>query len=165
MQELTQDRLKNLLSYDHDTGIFSWAIDRNGGAYKNDTAGGLSKIGYITIRVDGIRYPAHRLAWLYTYGEWPERQIDHINHIRDDNRISNLRSATHSENGKNQSMCSNNTSGATGVRRMTGSDRWVSRICVDGEPMHLGCFGSFDEACESRKEAEIKYGFHENHGK
>ena len=164
MQELTQARLKELLHYNPDTGIFTWMADRNGGARKGDIAGTLHKHGYIVIRIDGTKRPAHRLAWLYIYGKLPECQIDHINHIRDFNASSNLREATHHENGKNQSMQSNNTSGATGVRPMAGSDRWISRITVNGMEMHLGCFGSFDEACESRKEAEIKYGFHGNHG-
>jgi hypothetical protein len=98
MTELTQERLKELLHYDPETGIFTNLTQRGGHAKKGAVAGTKNSIGYVCIRIDYDQYRAHRLAWLYVYGEFPEKFIDHMNEIRDDNRIINLRLATHQEN-------------------------------------------------------------------
>lgn len=115
-------------------------------------------------RVDVTSYKAHRLAWLYIYGEWPSDQIDHINHIRTDNRIKNLRDASSYENSKNQSIPKNNTSGVLGVGWNKLGRKWRSNISVNGKRLHLGCFDYFIVACAVRKEAELEYEYHENHG-
>lgn len=162
---ITQERLKEVLDYDLASGLLTWKDPPKCMRYlKGQVAGSLHKnTGYINIMVDKKPYPAHRLAWLYMYRTLPD-QIDHINHIRSDNRLNNLRSANSSINGKNQSKSINNTSGVTGVSWYTKSKRWVSKIMVDGERIYLGSFVNFHEAVNARKNAEALYGFHENHG-
>lgn len=94
----------------------------------------------------------------------PGEEIDHINHVRDDNRAVNLEKKRHSGNGKNKSKAVNNTSGATGVYWLKRHNRWRAAIRVDDVLKHLGNFDTFDEALRARKQAEAKYGFHKNHG-
>jgi len=161
---LTQEKLKLLLDYDQETGLFLWGVTLGCRAKKGNRAGGLDRCGYIEIGINGRQYKAHRLAWLYVYGVWPEF-IDHINHVRDDNRIINLRSVSRQENSKNRKINHNNTSGVCGVYRYKSSMKWVSLICVDTKLVNLGYFNDFFEACCVRKSAEIKHGYHENHGK
>jgi len=99
------------------------------------------------------------------HDEWPQDEIDHINGIRTDNRLVNLRSVTHRENQKNIKRSTCNTSGRVGVRWEGHRSKWRSAIKVDGREKHLGSFDSFAEASAARKAAEIKYGFHKNHGR
>ena len=160
---LTQERLKELLHYDPEAGLFTWLVSSGNGVKVGDIAGSFSH-GYIQIRVKGKLHQAHRLVWLYMSGVWPKDQIDHINHIRDDNRIVNLREATHRENGRNRSMKSNNKSGVTGVHRYEQRKKWVAQIKVDDKLIYLGCFTDKFEAVCARKSAENKFGFHPNHG-
>jgi len=161
---LTHQELKELLHYDPETGVFTRII-RSGSRVKiGDTAGGLDKYGYIIISVGGKSYKSHRLAWLYITEKWPKDQIDHINHIRNDNRFKNLREVTHQENHKNQSMQKNNTSGCTGVYYYKPTNKWVVRIKVDGKNKNLGYYESFNDAVEVRKKAEVELDFHNNHG-
>jgi len=91
--------------------------------------------------------------------------VDHINHIRDDNRWENLRLVSASGNSRNRGMSSRNTSGVTGVTWSRSKSRWVAQIKVDKENKTLGVFTDFSEAVNARKNAEVLYGFHENHGK
>ena len=102
-QELTAERLREVLAYDPDTGVFTWKARTSPFSRVNvgDVAGNLRRDGYIEICVDGRKHQSHRLAWLYVYGEWPADQIDHINGIRTDNRIANLREANNAENHHN----------------------------------------------------------------
>lgn len=95
----------------------------------------------------------------------PDEQIDHINHVRTDNRIVNLRKASNTENSRNASIGSNNTSGALGVWFEKRRNAWVAEIKVDRRKIHIGQFDAFEDAVAARKAAEVKYGFHENHGK
>jgi hypothetical protein len=113
--------LRKLLSYDAKTGIFYWKEGRRGRVRKGDVAGTKNKQGYVCIFVDRKNYLAHRLAWLYMYGEEPPAIIDHINGVRDDNRISNLREATHALN-MHWASKPNKDSGYYGVRK--DGDRW-----------------------------------------
>ncbi|MCK9994454.1 MAG: hypothetical protein Dbin4_02974, partial [Alphaproteobacteria bacterium] len=101
MAELTQSRLKELLHYDPDTGVFTRRVQTSSNARVGDVAGCLHPEGYRHIQIDGKRYAAHRLAWLYMTGEWPTNQLDHLNGVRDDNRWGNLREATHGQNQQN----------------------------------------------------------------
>ena len=115
-------RLRELLSYDAKTGIFYWKVGRRGTVRKGDVAGTRNKDGYVCIFVDRKNYLAHRLAWLYMYGEEPPAILDHKNGIKDDNRISNLREATNSLN-IHWAKKPDKNSGYYGVRR--SGDRWV----------------------------------------
>jgi len=161
---LNQSELKELISYDSDSGVFTWKVRRGGSANSGAIAGKLSSHGYIDIQVNKKLYKAHRLAWLYVHGEWPSDHMDHINHVRDDNRIVNLRIVTRCENHKNKSLYSSNTSGVAGVHMHKQTGKWQATIRVSGRSRYLGLFNDFDAACLSRKAAELEYGFHKNHG-
>ncbi|HAS0888998.1 TPA: HNH endonuclease, partial [Enterobacter cloacae subsp. cloacae] len=99
---LTQNRLKEVLRYDPLTGVFYWLNPTAYCMHPGDVAGFVDYTGYAYIKVDRVKYSAHRLAWLYVHGSMPEEQIDHVNNNRSDNRISNLRLASRSQNMMNQ---------------------------------------------------------------
>lgn len=162
-ENLSQKRLKKLLIYDPITGIFRWKVDRVHAVKKGDVAGYMN-MGYRIIEVCRKPYKAHRLAFLYMEGEIPV-EVDHINHIRHDNKWKNLRPATSLINGRNASLSRRNKSGYTGVSYVKGRDRWSASIHVDGKLKFLGRFKDIDDAITVRKAANIKYGYHENHGK
>ena len=159
MKKLTQERLKELLHYDPITGMFTWikplAIRVNAG----DTAGYKCPRGYIMMGVGGVYHRAHRLAWLYMYGYLPELSIDHINRVKGDNRISNLREASRQCNMRNSDISSKNTSGITGVSWHATNKRWQARITVNDKRMHLKTCKSIADAALARWDAEVKYGF------
>lgn len=162
MAKLTQERLKELLHYDPDTGIFTWEVDRNNQIEAGNKAGTINNRGYQTIGIDGKVYKASRLAWLYIYGYFPENDIDHINRIRDDNRIENLRHVSRQCNMRNSKIYNNNTSGVTGVIwEMTtlNSGKWRAYIQPDKKLIHLGYFDDLIDAATARWEAEKKYNF------
>ena len=160
---ITQKRLKEVLHYNPDTGLFTWIAHRQG-VKVGSSAGNTTVQGYRIIGIDGKRYMAHRAAWLYMTGSWPKNQIDHINHIRDDNRIINLREVTHKENKRNQPINKNNTSGVTGVYWNKPLQMWHPKIMVNSKSINLGTFIDKFEAICARKSANNKYGFHPNHG-
>lgn len=153
---LTQERLKELLDYDPLTGIFSWRVTtNNNGAKVGDIAGCDTGEGYLSIQVDGRLYLAHRLAWLYAYGDWPPTDIDHKNRVRASNQISNLRAVTRGENLQNSSLRSDNTSGVKGVHWAKERGKWAAAIQLNGRSVPLGRFDNIFEAVCARKTAEI----------
>lgn len=123
---LTKERLQELLIYNTVTGIFTWKVNRRGTAKAGTVAGRPNNKGYIDISIDGKRYKAHRLAWLYITGSWPENQIDHINRIRDDNRLANLRDVTQSENLRNCGVSKSTASGIKNVYK-SGNGWWSAK--------------------------------------
>ena len=159
---MLQSYLKEILSYDKKTGIFRWKIDRSK-VKANSVAGCVGTGGYIQIKVNYKLYKAHRLAWLYVHGEFPKEQIDHINHNRKDNRLSNLRVVSNVENHRNIRMLKNNTSGVSGVYWSDTMKKWHARIRVYGKQKNLGFFSDLDEAKKAREVAKAKYKFHPNH--
>lgn len=106
--------------------------------------------------IDSRTYYAHRLAWLYVHWCWPAEQLDHINGVRSDYRIANLREATHAQNHQNQGVRKNNTSGATGVYWDAELGKWYARIMVEGKSLHLGTFAEKSKAIEARADAKAK---------
>lgn len=141
---LTAEMVRSLLHYDPITGLFARRVKTNNAVLIGVRAG--SKVnGYIFIKIFGIRYAAHRLAWLLVYGIWPIGRIDHINRIGSDNRIANLREATASQNTANSACRSDNDSGLKGVALHT-SGRWRARCRVNGVAHHLGMFDTKEEA-------------------
>ena len=164
MKTITQIELQSIINYNENTGLFIWSVDRSKGTKAGALAGTLVK-GYILISIKKKKYSAHRLAWLYMYGEFPKDQLDHINHDRADNRIDNLREVSNHDNRKNMGLDSRNTSGTTGVFWRKDRNRWSARIGVDGEFLSLGSFVKYSDAVDARKNAEALYGFHLNHGK
>ena len=135
--DITVDEAKELLNYNPLTGVFSWALSRRG-CRKGDQAGYCDGKGYRQICLKRHKHIAeHRLAWFMVYGKWPRSCIDHINGVRDDNRIENLREATVAENGQNLAR-KNNKTGYSGVRYHSRSGTWVARITVNRREIYLG---------------------------
>jgi hypothetical protein len=149
-KQLTAERLRELLHYDPETGIFTRKISITlSKQFKaGDVAGGIDKsLGYIVISVENARYRAHRLAWFYVYGVWPVHGVDHINGIRNDNRLSNLREANKSQNGQNVHKCrSSSSSGVLGVTQIKKTGRWQATITIDGKVKYLGRFLTSEDA-------------------
>lgn len=141
---LTQARLKSLLNYNPETGVFTWLVRRGPSALAGAVAGNINQAsstmggGYRKIGVDGADYYAHRLAFLYIDGEMPKAKIDHKDRNRDNNRFDNLRSATVSQNAANCEKQSNNTSGFKGVSWNKNAGKWVASIQCQGVYKYLG---------------------------
>jgi len=162
---LTQAKLKEVLHYDPETGDFTWQVSTANCIKVGALAGSKDSYGYHKIAIKGKTYKAHRLAWLYTHGEFPEDAIDHINGVRDDNRIVNLRAVTIQENQRNQKKFVHNTSGTTGVHWHKRHGRWQARVFAGGKRIHLGSFVDLDLAIEARQKADKLHNFHPNHGR
>ncbi len=144
--KVSADRLRLLLSYEPSTGQFRWNESR-GRVASGDRAGSRGRIGYELIRIDGRAYLSHRLAWLYVHGQWPEcDELDHINGVRSDNRISNLRLATFSQNRANSRTHTDNASGFKGVSLDRRRGKWQAQICCDYKKKHLGYFSTREDA-------------------
>lgn len=165
---ITLQRLKEVLSFNPDTGEFLWKMRTAHRIKIGDIAGYIAnrgiKLQYVEIRIDNKLYLGHRLAWLYHYGDWPEKHIDHIDHNGLNNKISNLRDVSCRENSMNHRLHKNNSSGVNGVYWNTRLNKWVVEIILNRKKKYLGCFDDLSEAAEARKVADIEYGFHENHG-
>lgn len=145
--------MKDYLSYNPDTGIFTWLVDRTTQTRAGDVAGSVKHDGYIAIGLHRKHYKAHRLAWLFTYGVWPTHQIDHINGNKSDNRITNLREATAAENHQNRKKPRTNTSGYIGVYKDV-SGKWAARIRINPNRIFLGLFDTPEKAAEAYKNAK-----------
>jgi hypothetical protein len=165
----SQQDLRALLVYDPDEGHLYWQ-PRDGNASFNARDAWTKamctpmKMGYLCGRIGGKTYYTHRIIWKFVYGEEPEF-VDHINHRRDDNRLVNLRKVTRTENNRNVSKGSRNTSGHVGVIWDKDRGLWIATIKVNGRNHHLGRFAEISEAIAARWEGERKYGFHPNHGR
>lgn len=162
------NRMKELLDYNPDTGVFTWKVNRANIIKAGDTAGGVitfphNNKSYAHIRMDGVLYKAHRLAWLYVYGDLSDDdQIDHINNDSTDNRICNLRIVTGQENVMNKRKYKNNKSGHTGVYKL--GNRWRAIIGYEGKRLHIGMYDTIEDAVVARKEKQKELGFTELHG-
>lgn len=147
---LTQARLKELLTYDRDTGEFRWKIDCRG-VKSGDIAGCANDRGYIQVQLDGKKYAAHRLAFLYMEGAFPPAAVDHINGVPGDNRWCNLRPATLSQNQANAKMRKNNTTGVKGV--CIAGRKFCAQIQAEGKRVYLGTFDTIAEASAAYERA------------
>lgn len=173
MRYLQQKEVRSLLDYDPKNGQFLWKprqpTHRGASVFNSRRAGkaaGTTRGGYLMICIFGVWYRAHRIAWVYMHGEIDNRlQIDHINGVRDDNRICNLRVVTAKENGKNQKRPTTNTSGVIGVSWSKHRKKWLAQIKIEGKAINLGGFDRKEDAVRRRMESEKEYGFHENHGR
>jgi hypothetical protein len=148
MAELTQERLKSVLDYDQNTGIFTRKIRTAQSVRVGDIAGYIRKDGYVFIGVNNTQYLAHRLAILYVFGYLPKNDTDHINGDRSDNRICNLRCATRSENLQNikKQRVDNKSTGLLGAYFNKHNKRYYSRIALNGIDKFLGNFNTAEEA-------------------
>jgi hypothetical protein len=159
---LTADRLRSVLDYDRETGCFSWRVTGRGIARLGAKAGAFSDAGggrkYIKIRIDGRLYFAHRLAWFWVHGSWPEREIDHADSDGTNNRIGNLRLASSSQNKWNARVRRDNTSGFKGAVKDWGGG-WAAQIAVCGVYRRISGFGSAAEAAAAYDElARVAFG-------
>lgn len=152
--------------FEYKDGKLYWKVNK-GTAKVGEEAGYINEdTGYIDVGFDYKRYQAHRIIWEMHYGPIPEgMEIDHIWHNKLDNRIENLRLVTPIENSRNKSKNKNNISGVTGVSWNKRDNKWNVYIGVNGKNKYLGSFSDFNQAVDIRKQAELKYQFHENHGK
>jgi len=146
MPKLTQSKLREVLSYDPETGVFLWLVAPNRRFRVGTRAGGIYRVGYRYINLFRRAYLEHRLVWLYVHGEWPVSDIDHINRDPLDNRLANLRVATRSENNANTGLRRNNTSGFKGVSFHKKAGRWQARMTVNGRGRSLGLYATPEAA-------------------
>lgn len=144
--DLTADDLRSLVSYDPDTGRFVWLKAAARRVKVGDVVGSRHHKGYLRARVATREYLQHRLAWLYVYGEWPRNELDHINGVKDDNRIANLREATTAQNQHNLAKPKNNTSGYIGVTWNARKNAWQAQIGAAGKRKHLGYYAATEDA-------------------
>jgi hypothetical protein len=153
---ITQAELKEIVSYDQESGLFYWKVARQNNRIKaGSVAGCVDSKGYIVMTLKGRQYKAHRLAWLYIMGMWPKELIDHIDMNRSNNKWSNLREATHSQNKANIKKFSNNTSGVKCVTRYKG--KWKVAIMVNGKNVNLGSYDDLEDAKLRYKIAANEY--------
>ena len=158
MGYVTRKYLMSMLYYNPNMGIFNRLVTK-GGRLPGTIAGYLSPDGYVRIKIKEKTYLAHRLAWLYMEGYWPENMIDHINRIRDDNRRCNLREVSRSCNLRNCDVGKNNKSGITGVYWEPIRRKWRAQVGINGKKLLLGQFNNKIDAVKARYLAEVEYKF------
>lgn len=170
---ITPETLRELIDYDPLTGELTWkrrdvsyfanrqSWKRWNNRFAGEPAMRAFDRGYRKGGVNSVQLSAHRVAWAIHYGKWPSMQIDHINGIRTDNRIENLRDVSQRENGLNTKLNSANTSGVMGVTWCKARQKWQAQIAC----IMIGRFETFEEAVAARKAAEREQGYHPNHGR
>lgn len=145
MNALTLEQVRELLDYDPNTGLLTWRKTRTGTARSGTVAGTPNLHGYVVVRIYKRHYQAHRLAWLLSTGAWPTQMIDHIDGIRTNNRISNLRDVSRTTNLENRHRAqANSRSGLLGVCQYGNS--WAANIRVKGKQLYLGRFDTPEAA-------------------
>lgn len=159
ISELTQERLKEVLHYDPETGVFRRKLITNPNQKVGQGVGSYDK-GYLRIMVDKKMYLAHRLAWLYMTGSWPKDQIDHINRIPSDNSFKNLREVNNAINQHNASVRKDNKTGSTGVYWCKRDKKWIAAIQSFKQRKRLGYFDDFESAVEAYRVAKNIYHTH-----
>lgn len=156
---LTHARLTELLSYNPETGQFVWRVSRRPSHKAGDLAGSVSGAGYLLIGVEGFQYRAHRLAFFYMTGRWPQELIDHVNHDRKDNRFLNLREATRVQNNHNTIVKRGDAKHTSfrGVEWHKRDQKWFSRITVNKKRIMLGYFKTAEAAYDAYLTAKRKH--------
>jgi len=147
--------MQNKLRYDSNTGEFFWLV-KTARSVPGQKAGWLNDSGYRLISVNGKKYRAHHLAWFFTHGVWPVDQLDHINGVRDDNRIDNLREATDAQNRQNMAKRVDNKSGHIGVYWAEWAGKWRAEIKAGGIRRRLGYFDSINDAITAYMNAKAQ---------
>lgn len=158
--ELDQSKLKSVLDYDQESGVFVWKIGPNRSIKAGTVAGRIDRLGYTRVQINGKSYLSHRLAWLFVFGEMPSMHIDHTDGNPRNNAISNLRLATSVQNMQNtRKPYAHARSGLLGAAWNNSKQKWSSAITVGGKRKHLGTFKTKEEA--HAKYIEAKRIYHE----
>ena len=158
---ITQEKVRSLLYLNDSTGEFFWAAARSNRHPKDAKAGSVTSQGYVRINLLKRPVLAHRLAWLYVYGKWPDGELDHINGDPADNRICNLREVSHAKNMQNIHKKSNTVSGIKGVSLFRGL-QWKAQITHQYKATHLGYFATKEEAALAYAKAATVMHTHNN---
>ena len=132
------ERILEVLDYNPENGKLTWLVSTSKRIRVGDSAGSFRPSGYIDIKIDGILYKAHRIIWLWMTGEWPKHQIDHVDGTKTNNRWSNLREATQSQNQQNAKRRSDNKSGFKGVHWNKRAGKWHAKIKISGKVNVMG---------------------------
>lgn len=169
---ITKKELDQIMAYNPETGIFTWLVEKN--SYRGKTkigapVGHKQQNGYVMTRINGVPYLLHRLAFIAMGQEIDGMEVDHINHLRDDNRWENMRAVSARQNKKNGTLRSDNTSGHVGVFWCKSNKAWVARIFMTKENgkrycKSLGYYKNKEDAVAARESANAAHGFHANHG-
>ncbi len=157
MGTLTAERLRYLLDYHPESGIFRWKGGRNGATFGSRAGTRVQPRGYRRIRIENAYYPEHRLVWLYVYGRWPVKTIDHRNGDPADNRLENLREATAQENSSNTRKTIPNQWGFRGVKKRCGRPGFTAMIRHQGHRYYIGVFATPEAAHAAYVEADRKF--------
>jgi hypothetical protein len=154
--DLTAARLRDIIKYDPETGAFTWLVSIGHRCKPGQSAGHIGNVGgYLLIGIERKTYTAHRLAWLYVHGEWPKQHIDHINGVRLDNRIANLRDVPNSINCQNRhTAMPSSTHGYLGATYNKRVGVWAATITANGKTYSLGCHKSGEAAHQAYLEAK-----------
>lgn len=157
VNKLDIDLLRSVLHYDAETGVFTWKVRTSNRIKIGGVAGAVGEHGYILIRIHGVLYKAHRLAWFYVHGEWPQAEVDHINGRPADNRLCNLREATRKQNMENRGLNANNSTGYRGVTFTKRLGKFKATLRHHWKTHNLGHFDTAEEAAAvvSAKRAEL----------
>lgn len=161
-KKVSKEFLRQAFVYNELTGDLTYKVDNSLGK-AGAIATAAHSAGYLTTRINGKDYLAHRVIWLYMTGDWPD-QIDHINHNRADNAWSNLRDVTDKVNHQNESLSTNSTTKVLGVSLIKATGKYRAYIMINRKQLHLGVFDTVEEAQLARQKANKLYGFHPNHG-
>ncbi len=147
---LTVEKAKSLFRYDESTGLLSWRYRKGKKVPRNLAAGYIDSEGYRVVRADGVNYRAHRIVWLMSFGRWPTHMLDHVNGDRADNRLSNLREATNSQNQMNKKRQARGASGYKGVAiiRRRGRIQYRPGVTLNGKHRVFGYYDDPREAYE-----------------
>lgn len=156
-ESLSATRLRSLLSYATESGEFRWLVAVGSRTRAGALAGCRRSDGRGRIRIDGRCYLTSRLAWLYVTGSWPDRLVDHENRNKSDDRWTNLRLATPSENNANAGKRARNTSGFKGVTWVRKRRKWQAQLAVQGKNIFLGMFEDIEVAAGAYRAAARKY--------
>ena len=159
-------KIEDQVTCDFKTGELTWLVRNSNRVKIGDIAGDKkpNSCGYKQIQINNKCYKVHRIIWYLKYKIWPN-EIDHINGVRDDNRLINLRNVSSQQNSRNVKQSKRNTSGTVGVYWHKRDNLWEAKIKVNNNLINLGSYPTKQEAIAKRKMAEVIYGFHPNHGR